>query len=364
MYIVSNQSVGSDLDHKIKAAAADGEPQWTGLGSATGVKVWRIEQFKVVAWPSDKYGSFHTGDSYVVLNSYQKEGSDAILHDLHMWIGTSSSQDEYGTAAYKMVEADESLGGVAIQHREVQGSESSLFRSYFDRLTYLEGGAESGFNHVEPSVATPHLYRIKGTNHGMSLQQVPVEKSSLNKGDSFVLFAGNNAVWVWHGEAANPDEKSKAILLAENMCTGGTVTVLDEGAGDEADEAFWKYLGEGDIAEADEGDDAVDEFAPLLFKFGTDGTEQVAKGESVKVGFSHAESKIPRSALDSSEVYLLDAGWELFVWMGGQADRLAKLSAMDRAHAYCKENPRTADLPITMVNAAFEPHNFACYFVE
>lgn len=75
--------VGTDLDHKIKAAAADGEAQWDGLGEATGLKIWRIEQFKVVPWPEFQYGSFHTGDSYVVLNSYQKDGSDAILHDIH-----------------------------------------------------------------------------------------------------------------------------------------------------------------------------------------------------------------------------------------------------------------------------------------
>jgi Gelsolin repeat len=56
------------------------------------LKVWRIEQFRVVAWDADKYGSFFTGDSYVVLNSYEKEDSDALGHDIHIWIGKESSQ--------------------------------------------------------------------------------------------------------------------------------------------------------------------------------------------------------------------------------------------------------------------------------
>ena len=118
--------IGSDLDHKIKSAAAAGEDAWASTGKEAGTKVWRVEQFKIVAWPEEKYGQFHTGDSYIILNSYTKDGSDALLHDIHIWIGAESSQDEYGTAAYKMVELDEYLGGAPIQHREVQGSESPV----------------------------------------------------------------------------------------------------------------------------------------------------------------------------------------------------------------------------------------------
>jgi gelsolin len=33
---------GSDLEKKIKAAAAEGEPQWTDAGKKVGLQVWRI----------------------------------------------------------------------------------------------------------------------------------------------------------------------------------------------------------------------------------------------------------------------------------------------------------------------------------
>lgn len=41
-------------------------------------------------------------------------------------------QDEYGTAAYKTVELDTFLDDKAVQHREVEGHESEMFKDYFD----------------------------------------------------------------------------------------------------------------------------------------------------------------------------------------------------------------------------------------
>ena len=91
---------GSDIEKKCKAAAADGEPQWTGAGITVGLQIWRIEKFKVKPWP--KHGKFHRGDSYIILNTFIKNpdvNPDKLSWDVHFWIGEESTQDEYGTAA-------------------------------------------------------------------------------------------------------------------------------------------------------------------------------------------------------------------------------------------------------------------------
>ena len=165
------------IEKKVKAAAADGEPQWDGAGVKVGLQIWRIEQFKVKPWDKSKYGKFHSGDSYIILNTYVKDpqvNPDKLAWDVHFWIGNESTQDEYGTAggctsalvplrgrlpppapncralwhtraAYKTVELDDKLGGAPVQHREVQESESALFLSYFKRgIEYLQGGVATG----------------------------------------------------------------------------------------------------------------------------------------------------------------------------------------------------------------------------
>jgi len=66
-------NLGSDLDHKVKQAAANQEPAWNNAGKEPGLLIWRIEKFKVVSWPKDKLGSFFSGDSYIILNTYKKK---------------------------------------------------------------------------------------------------------------------------------------------------------------------------------------------------------------------------------------------------------------------------------------------------
>lgn len=68
------------------------------------------------------------------MNTYKNKGSDELNYDVHFWIGKYSTQDEYGTAAYKTVELDTLLDDKPIQHREVQGHESAKFKSYFPSM--------------------------------------------------------------------------------------------------------------------------------------------------------------------------------------------------------------------------------------
>jgi len=378
--------IGSDIDHKVKEAAAQGEEAWDGIGTKKGLIVWRVENFTIQPWPEERYGQFFKGDSYIVLKS---DGSDPdnLHHDLHIWIGSESSQDEYGTAAYKMVEADDYLGGAAIQHRQVEGREADEFVDFFQHLEYLEGGIDSGFNRVEPTKEKPLFFRFRprGTNGG-ELVQVPMAVSSMDSQSGFILYADKSTVWVWHGEESKIFDKVACTHKAEELCSLGTVTVLAQGDGDEEETEFWNYLsgGGGD----DDGSDApvsrsigstptgykerknharsLNEYKPKLFEVPSDPSsplKQVGMGTLIKKA---AKEKMGgffnRGSLDENDVFLLDVGWKIFVYLGKEADRAEKVAALGAADRYAETVPRAKDVPVTMIKAGQKRGNFFSFF--
>ena len=257
------------------------------------------------------------------------------------------------------------MPGTPVQHRQVEGHETDKFLSYFDGgIEYLNGGIESGFNHVEPTEDEPFLFRVKGKKN-ISLTQVPLKKSSLNAGDSFILHVNPGHVWCWHGREARPMEKVKCNQWAENMCTLGTATVLDQGDGDEEYTDFWAHLGDdGEIGPNQDDDEGITEFSPLLFRVDGDATEeleQVASGSPIQKT-SKVVACLQKDALDSGDVFLMDSGWELYVWIGSGADHGEKLAAMAAADRYAKMEPRALQLPVHILKEGHETELFNSYF--
>ena len=120
-----------------------------------------LQDFEAVPYDEAKYGKFHVGDSFIVLKTVEKRG--VFRWDVHFWLGSETSQDESGSAALLTVSLDDQLGGVPVQHRELQGHESQLFLSYFKSgIRYLPGGVKSGFKPFDPEDVEKRLFRVKG----------------------------------------------------------------------------------------------------------------------------------------------------------------------------------------------------------
>ncbi|XP_076468658.1 gelsolin-like protein 2 isoform X2 [Babylonia areolata] len=338
---------GSDLERQVKKEAAESEPAWRKVGKKVGLQVWRIVNFKVTEWPVKDYGKFYNGDSYIVLNTYKDGDSDKFLYDVHFWIGKYSTQDEYGTAAYKTVELDTYLDDVPVQHREVQNHESDLFRSYFKTITLLEGGTDSGFRTVEPEKYTPRLLHFHGDRHGVKVKEVPRNKSHVDSTDVYILDAGLTIVQ-WNGQGSNKDERFKALgyskELANERAGKPQIIVEDEGQGTEE---FDKYLDQE--AEEEQNFDAADP-TKELFRL---------SDASGKMSFSSEKTSIIRkSDFDSKDVFIFDTKSEVFVWIGKQTTVAEKKNAMTYAHNYLQKTDHPL-IPITCLsegskNSAFE----------
>jgi len=337
-------------------------------GQTEGTQIWRIEDFNAVPYDDPKkFGKFHTGDSYIVLST--KIVGESKSYDLHYWIGTSTTQDESGSAAAYAVDLDDSLGGVPVQYREVQGSESSLFLSYFPQgVHYLPGGVLTGFIDVDPDVdpdkVKNRLFRVKGARD-IRVQEVPVSFDNLNKSDCFILDTGKGqTVYVFMPPGARRMENFKGNQVAQNIkdedhAGDAEVMIVDEDSGNF--DLFFSKLGEGSIDElpdvdaeqANQDDLEVSKADIKLYRL--DGESFVEEGSS----------PLEQSMMSSENVYLVSSGpkgGQLFVWVGSSADKAAKLAAVKAAETFIRSNSFPATTNIARFMEGLETAIFKQHF--
>nr|BAC77209.1 actin filament bundling protein P-115-ABP [Lilium longiflorum] len=317
----------------------DLDPAFQGSGQKAGMQIWRIENFRPVPVPNSSYGKFFTGDAYIILKTTILK-SGGLRHDIHYWLGKDTSQDEAGTAAIKTVELDVTLGGRAVQYREVQGHETEIFLSYFKPcIIPQEGGVASGFKHSEINQHEHHtrLFVCKG-KHVVHVKEVPFTRSSLNHDDIFILDT-ESKIFQFNGSNSSIQERGKALEVVQHIkdtyhngkCE---IAVVEDGklmADVEAGE-FWGFFGG---------------FAPLPRKAAFDHdrkTETLAtkllcveKGQPSSV---QADSLI-RELLNTDKCYLLDCGVEVFVWIGRNTSLEERKSASSAAEELLRAHDRT-----------------------
>jgi len=319
--------VGSSTDRAVKKEAASKEPAWKVVDEPkVGLKVWRIVKFIVTDWPAEDYGSFYSGDSYIILNTWLEE--DEIKYDVHFWIGKHSTQDEYGTAAYKTVELDTYLDDKPIQHREVQGYESDMFLSYFKQITIMEGGADTGFRHVPPECYEPRLLQLVGGRQDVVVKEVGMWKERINHDDVFILDAGLRVIQ-FNGRNANKDEQMKGAQYCAKLRNDRPkckVEVSDEEV--DGTRTIMKGLREGAPPKEEnvKYEARPEDRVVLRLTEKTDKTfdfQEVGKGAALE-----------GVVLDQGDVYIIDTGAHCYVWVGLRASQGEKDNGFAYASTY------------------------------
>jgi len=330
-----------------------------GAGQKEGLEIFRIEDFNPV--PYKNHGKFHVGDSYIVLST-KKTGS-SFSWDVHFWLGDESSQDERGAAAMLSVELDDKLGGSPTQHRELQEAESQRFLSYFKAgLKYLPGGVKSGFTKFDPEEVEKRMFRVKGKRN-VQIKEVPLDISSMNKGDCFILDGGKRfSILVYMPEGAKKMEQFRAVQVAnqirdEDHAGNAEVEVVDRHTGNHA--KFFEVLGSGspDEVPEDTGDDEKAEAdakrETCLYKIEDSTFKKIAS------------PPLRQSMLETDDAFILSAGQAgLFVWIGKDASKEEKVKAMAEAENLLKNLSLPKGTNITRLVEGTETAVFKSFFVE
>lgn len=373
--------IGTDIDHKVKYNSAQTEPAWNSgnIGKAAGLYIWRIEQFEVIPWPKERTGEFYDGDSYIVLHSYKigtKDGREKLVHSIFFWLGSNTSQDEAGTAAYKTVELDEFLHGAAAQHREVQEQPSEAFLDLFPKIKILKGGVRTGFRHVEQDVELAEITTLlrvytvstSGKGHGSTVvHEVEATWQSLDDEDVFVLDKGDK-IWLWQGKNCSPMEKAKAAQVVHDLTLAKHIDVEVLSQTETRSRVVVELLGGKDVDQAEfkarrpSGYGMPATSAPSrkkLFRL-SDATGKLSF-DLVKDG-----EAIQPTDFDGKDVFLLDVGRAIWVWRGQQASEGEKAAWMKVVRLYMRQvaqdAPERADVHLSSFAATVEGNESPAFF--
>lgn len=178
-------------------------------------KIWRIEASKMVELPMQMYGQFFTGDSYLVLYTYEKHGREA--HIVYLWQGAKSPADERAACAFLAVAIDDHFGGEPVQVRVEQGHEPRHFLEIFKGCLVIHQGGYDSQNKTEATAKAKRLYHVKGSNsYNTKAVEVDCSASRLNSGDCFFLRSPRQN-YIWCGRGSNGDERDMAKALAAKL---------------------------------------------------------------------------------------------------------------------------------------------------
>lgn len=344
---------GTELEYKLKKDVSEKEEAWNGTRDTLGLRIWRVEKFKIVDLDKSNYGKFYDGDSYILLNTTKNDNS--FIYNAFIWIGEFSSQDEYGTAAIKVVELDDYLDRKATLRREVQNYESPEFLSLFKiRIEILNGGVESGFVKVQKIEDYPmKLFHIARNQYVTRINEIPVNHIHLNNDDCFVLDKVTE-IYTFCGGKCDSYEKFKAASFVKQIkderSTVKAKTYEIDALNDldrEENKKFWEYLG-GVPEKLSHVHKAKIEtsFVPRLLKISDD------SGELKMTEIT--ENTIKKSMLDTNDVFLIDTESSLFVWIGKNANNNEKRNCFAHANKYLIESQRPPFLTLTVVNEGNE----------
>lgn len=336
--------------------------------------MWKIENMNVIALTKDQYGTFYDTESYIIYASSQygqSSGIDSVIRDIkgkdieyhiHFWLGSNTTPEKSGVAAYKTVELDNLLGCCSVQHRETQGNESTRFLSYF----------KSGYRILKPEIIQngnkdrPKLYRVSGKSIPALMEMTNLSWENFRSSDVFIIQTPQT-VFVWIGRAANAEEKRHATKISQDMKEQfkiPNIVFVDDGYEKTVDieiqKQFSKYLPlEKRVVlpeDTCENGEAGNQKAILkLYKCSeNNGKYRVAE---IKTG------PLCQSDLSSDDVFIVDQEIKgIWVWVGKRVNEKEKNEALRNARGFVKKKKYPSNTKVTRVVEGMEPVEFKILF--
>ncbi len=182
---------------------------------------------------------FLDGDVYVV------DTGDKIW----IWIGKDAAVEEGTVAAWVSNKMDHERDGTPDVITINQGKEPEEFMTVLS-FKVIDGDTPGFLVPAELDMVQLKMFRVFTKEETVNwdeaeIEEVPLDKSSLNSNDVFVV-DGNEVIFVWIGKNASREERFQGQKLMQKIDSGRNylpvqVTIY-EGEGSKAEKAFFEFL--------------------------------------------------------------------------------------------------------------------------
>ncbi|KAI0976075.1 hypothetical protein F4678DRAFT_213112 [Xylaria arbuscula] len=271
-------------------------------------------------------------EMYLCTHSFSDEIGRRIL-EVYFWAGDEVPESVVEDAAVFVAREARSFGGTLIRLK--QGKETGEFLQALGGIVIIHRGSRNKFDSLAPHLLCGRRY------HGhVVFDEVDFASSALCSGFPYVIAQGGKC-YLWKGKGSGVDELSCARLIGMDYALSGEMEELEEG---HEPAKFWDLFdGANRFGSADHWrlKPNYDKYCSRLFLSDAASKQQILEMST----FSQAD-------LLPSNIYIIDAFFELYIVVGSQAQsQYASFhNALDFAQEYAILASSMEDRPFVPVS--------------
>jgi len=323
---ISNSKTIRSINEQIKMTWDTTDIFPVGIGETEGIDIFRIEDLGLASIDSDDYGSFCTGDCYVILNTYREDKE--LKHKIFQWVGKQAENDKLFCSAIYSVMLKGLINETQNIIREVEGEESDDLKDIFNsEIKYLDYNecAESRLTSPDEIQYPLRMYKIfdKGKIH-------LVETSHLMFNTNNVFLIDNGLeLYQWNGKKSSTINKVFGSILLKRINSNerNNKAVIKEYEEFEEEPSFWELFEEERTEEnASDFEETLNEKYSNILEVAQQPNKLYKVPDIESLDDVDCESYLEaegfffnKNLLKSENCYVMDCGVEIFLWTGNKA---------------------------------------------
>lgn len=315
------------------------------------LKVYRIDSEDITDIPKRFGQVFYSDNCYIV--HYQTHGN-SIKNLIYLWIGRQCKQMDKTTGELFLTEMFDHFNTNVAQIRIYQGMEPPHFLQLFKGKFIVLNGPD--LNASGRKFPPAFILKVVGNSSYTAKAIQVTNKTPYSPNDCYIIKAINGSVWVWCGHSSTGDSREMAKGIAGII---GEPQLIMEGA--ESDE-FFDSVGEKCVSQLK----LMTKGSDIALCTAWDKSRVNLYLCSLLQGQIKFDSIFAFSQLDLTpdNIFVLDAGSIIYVWLGNLVDADQRQAAWIVALHLISIHPipRNITVPIAIIKQNYEPITFVGFF--